>query len=208
MNVKLNDERVKLIAATTGAFALGAAAGILSGMSYFKKKFEAIADEEIESVKETYRAKQRQEEPCEEQADGGYAATAEEAMDNYRSILTETYGPSPFDEEDDVVPVDQFKMPMDERVKAKPYIIDEREAGECEGYPIASLTYYSDYILADENDEPVDDVEGYVGADALLQLKVGPSDVVYVRNDRLGCDFEIMADLRRYADIPHEDEDL
>ena len=108
MNVKLNDERVKLIAATTGAFALGAAAGILSGMSYFKKKFEAIADEEIESVKEAYRAKQRQEEPCEEQADGGYAATAEEAMDNYRSILTETYGPSPFDEEDDVVeePVD------------------------------------------------------------------------------------------------------
>jgi hypothetical protein len=87
----------------------------------------------------------------------------------------------------------------DEEVKLrtpdKPYIIthDEYFAAEKE-YDTQSLTYYEDDdTLVNENDKPVDDLD-LVGEDHLARFGHGSKDrkIVYVRNDKLGIDFEIV----------------
>ena len=47
----------------------------------------------------------------------------------------------------------------------KPYVISPEEFGDFDEYTKLSLTYYSDGVLADENDEIVDDIDETVGAD-------------------------------------------
>lgn len=93
----------------------------------------------------------------------------------------------------------------------KPYVISPEEFGEFEEYEKISLTYYADEVLADENDEEVDDVEEIVGKGSLNHFGEYEDDSVFVRNDRLKCDYEILLDQRNYSDVvktmPHRMEE-
>lgn len=94
--------------------------------------------------------------------------------------------------------------PLQEEPKARsveaPYVISPDEFGEIDGYATVSLTYYADGILADENGVIVDDVEEIVG-DALEHFGEYEDDSVFCRSDPKRCDYEILQDLRRYADV-------
>jgi hypothetical protein len=93
----------------------------------------------------------------------------------------------------------------------KPYVITPEEFGDLDDYETISLTYYADLILADDNDVIVDDIEDVVGFDSLNSFGEYEDDSVFVRNDRLKCDYEILLDQRKYSDVikrrPHEVED-
>lgn len=95
--------------------------------------------------------------------------------------------------------------------KDGPYVIPPEDFGEFEDYEKISLTYYSDGVLTDENDEIMDDVEDSVGEDSLNHFGEYEDDSVFVRNDRKKCDYEILLDLRKYEDVvktlPHRMED-
>lgn len=80
-----------------------------------------------------------------------------------------------------------------------PYVISPDEFGEID-YTQISLTYYADGILADENGEIVDNIEEIVG-DALEHFGEYEDDSVFCRSDPKRCDYEILKDLRRYADV-------
>lgn len=89
------------------------------------------------------------------------------------------------------------------RKNAKPYMISQEEYSSGE-YDVIGLTYYSDNILAtDDTMEPVEDVEGTVGFNSLAHLmKGGPDDdIIYVRNDRLKIDYEVLRDDRPFSSI-------
>lgn len=89
------------------------------------------------------------------------------------------------------------------RKNAKPYMISQEEYSSGE-YEVIGLTYYSDNILAtDDTMEPVEDVEGTVGFNSLAHLmKGGPDDdIIYVRNDRLKIDYEVLRDDRPFSPI-------
>jgi len=78
----------------------------------------------------------------------------------------------------------------------KPYILhhDEYYENETE-FEQATLTYYEgDDTLVDEKDVPVPDEDATVGEDALTAFGHGSKDknVVFVRNDKLEMDFEIV----------------
>lgn len=80
-----------------------------------------------------------------------------------------------------------------------PYIITPDEFGEKDGYDIISLTYYhNDGVLADDMDERIDDYEDIIGKDALDHFGDYEDDSVFVRNDRLKADYEILLDDREY----------
>ena len=81
-----------------------------------------------------------------------------------------------------------------------PYVITPEEFGELDGYTKVSLTYYADGILADENCVIIDNVEEIVG-DALDHIGEIETDSVFCRSDPKRCDYEILQDLRRYADV-------
>lgn len=155
-------------------FTVGAAVGSAATWKYFKTKYERIAQEEIESIKEVYSQKNQDD-------------TAEDVSE-YNDILdNEGYTKSNEKKEDEN---------MD-----KPYVISPEEFGEIEDYETYSLTYYADGVLTDEGDEPIEDIESMVGEDSLNHFGEYEDDSVFVRNDRTMTDYEILRDIRCYSDI-------
>lgn len=90
------------------------------------------------------------------------------------------------------------------RTKEEPYIIthDEYYAGDLE-YENSSLTYYEqDDTLTDDQDKPIRDIEKTIGEDHLVRFGHGSRDrnIVYIRNDRLGMDFEVVKSTGSYVE--------
>ena len=71
--------------------------------------------------------------------------------------------------------------------------------GQEEGYDTITLTAYSDGTIANYADDELEDPESTVGEDILN--KFGDEDVVYIRNDRLKADFEVVRDNRTYVEV-------
>lgn len=82
-----------------------------------------------------------------------------------------------------------------------PHIITPEEFGENEEYDTISLTLYSDGILADDADKPIDDVDEVIDKESLEHFGEYEDDSIFVRNDKLKCDYEVLIDERRYAQI-------
>ena len=85
-----------------------------------------------------------------------------------------------------------------------PYVISPDEFGEIEGYTQISLAYFDDGILSDENGVIIDEPEDIVG-DALNHFGEYEEDSVFVRSDPKRCDYEILRDLRSYAEFRREE---
>lgn len=182
-------------------FVLGAAVGSAVTWQYTKKFYEQRAQEEIDSVKETY-GKKVVPAQVEADTDEKEAATVVDGVDDKPDILhyaeilkNEKYTT------DDESPT----------AESKPYVISPDEFGEFEEYDRISLTYYADQVLADENDDKIKDVDEVIGVESLTHFGEFEDDSVFVRNDRLKCDYEILMDSRTYSEVlkqkPHQKED-
>lgn len=95
-----------------------------------------------------------------------------------------------------------YETEISKRTEDAPYIIhvDEFNAAE-QDYVQSSLAYYvADDVLADERDLPIEEVDSTVGEDN-LKFGYGSKDnnMVYVRNDRIQVDFEIVRSKGSYA---------
>ena len=95
----------------------------------------------------------------------------------------------------------------DEVAEMKPYVISPDEFDSREGYDIQSLTYYADGVLTDVNDIPVENVDDIVGEESLKHFGEFEEDSVYVRNERLGVEYEILLDSRTYEQKKHPSRD-
>lgn len=84
-----------------------------------------------------------------------------------------------------------------------PYVIGPADFGDFEDYDAISLTLLSDGILVDDRMTTIDDPENTVGTEYKKYFGVYPNDpdTVYIRNDELCCDFEIVKDLRTYEEV-------
>lgn len=162
-------------------FAAGAAVGSAVSWRILKPYYEQIAREEIESVKETF-ARRKAEFISNDKED---IQPTEEETKEYNDLADE-YRMSDSRKEDHMT---------------RPYVIPPEEFGDYPDYERVSLTYYADGVLTDENDDPIDDVEDVVGEDSLTTFGKFEDDSVFVRDDELKRDYEILADTRRYADI-------
>lgn len=194
-------------------FAAGALIGSLFTWSYTKKYYEKIADDEIESMKEWLK---RRVEEQDKKSEDRFAkpvetpnspsakpdlmeyATKVKGLGYYTDYSRKTEETEPEEETEEVDILDE------------PYVIKPEIFGE-EGYEEVSLTHYADGVLTDEQDNPIEDVDGMVGADYAEHFGEYEDDSVFVRNDRLCTDFEILADQRNFSDLaknaPHPMED-
>lgn len=195
-------------------FAAGILTGSLCTWYSTKKYYEKIANDEIESMKEWLarrveeqdkKAEEQSSEPAEKPTSPSmkpnlmeYAAMVKDL--GYTDYSRRTEEPEKEAKEDEEV--DE----MD-----RPYVIEPEEFGECD-YEEVSLTHYADGVLTDEQDNPVEDVDSMVGEDYAEHFGEYEDDSVFVRNDRMQTDFEILADQRNYSDLdknksyPTEDE--
>lgn len=165
-------------------FSAGAAIGSAVTWIFVKKKYEKIAQEEIESVKEVFARRNDAESEQTETVTEETPVFDEEDYEAYESISQE---------------YDYSTVPN--IGSEKPYVISPEEFGELEEYDRISLTCYADKILTDENDCLIEDVERIVGLESLTHFGEYEDDSVFVRNDRLKCDYEILLDQRSYAEV-------
>lgn len=184
------------------AFILGAAVGSGATWYFLKDKYEKLAQEEIDSVKEVFSKRasdiSEKDEPQNDIEDVPEEATVKE-LDSYKEFVSKV---EYTDYSTNKVAKEKTEEKADEPVyEEKPYVITPEEFGELDEYDRISLTYYSDQLLADENDELVEDVERVVGFESLAHFGEYEDDSVFVRNDRLKCDYEILADHRKYTDV-------
>lgn len=98
-----------------------------------------------------------------------------------------------------------YDVELEQRTDDKPYIIHEDEFNENEpDYEDMVLTYYAgDDVLANDQDEPVDDVEGLVGRRNLRKFGHGASDpnMLHVRNNLRGLNIEISRSSGKYGTL-------
>lgn len=110
--------------------------------------------------------------------------------------------------EDEDTEVTLLRTLMLTRDPNKPYLItfSEFEEGRTDKGNQNTITWYEeDGVLADERDQMINNVDKVVGLDNLSKfgMNVDDPNIVYVRNDNLGCDFEILRETGSYAVMVH-----
>lgn len=182
------------------AFALGAGLASAVLWRYFKQKYEKIAQKEIASVKETFSKRQKAEAKKQEEKTVADEYTSTLRKEGYITPSGEGWeyygggGWNRFSKHD-------ANEKKEEKTVDKPYVISPDEFGEFDEYERITLTYYADQLLADEDDELVEDVDKTVGFESFNHFGEYEEDCVFVRNDGLCCDYEILLDERNYMDI-------
>lgn len=204
------------------SFAGGALIGSAVTWQILKKKYEKLAQEEIDSVIEKFSSMYGENENRDE--DDSTDKTDDDEPDEEDTEYDDEYGHDPDDVYDGVETGDPDVVKYNELVglysgedrnilrrnaikNQRPYSITVDDFGELEGYESVTLYYYADEILAFEDGNPIGNIDDVVGLDAIDELmndKYG-ADTVFVRNDRLKTDYEIIPSAQYHNDINWDD---
>lgn len=166
-------------------FALGVVSGTFVGAQIAKKKYEEIANEEIEEIRAYYKEREKEVKEVEE-------SNAVEAPEE-KSIEVEERK-----QYDNIIKRGNY-MAVDEEeqnnVCDEAYPIDPSEFGNEGKNATETLTYFADGVLVNEVDEVVEDPDLVVGRHHIDIFNEFPdATCVYVRNDLDGTDYEILKD--------------
>lgn len=172
------------------AFIFGAAIGSVITWKLVKTKYEQRADEEISEMKEYYSEKmEKKEAPAEEATEAPASDSPKKAANvKYKQIIEENNYTN-----------DTAEGAND--MSDKPYVISPDEFGEEDGYACVSLNYYADGVLTDDQDMPIEDADTLVGTDFADHFGEYEDDSVFIRNENESTDYEILRDLRNFADM-------
>ena len=174
------------------AFFMGATVGSIVTWKFLKTKYELYYEEEDEELFE---------DDAEEDTDEAEPAPINEIDEKPDlSVYTAKLKEQGYLQDIEEGGTDDMK---------KPYVISPDEYGEMDDYDLYSYTYYADKVLADENNEPIEDVDQRIGLESLNHFGEYGDDSVYVRNDELKADYEILLDDEKYEILfprPMEDE--
>ena len=201
---------------TVIGFLVGLVIGSVLTYHGLKNKVEAEIDEEVNKVKEFYKdqlEKQQAEYFEKEEYLKSKAAVAEDKGSVVSKIINlknvEKFEEKQNDETEDEAGSEEtttgaFEILEDNIIaQDKPFVIEEDRVGEYISYDLISLIYFSDGVLTDDWEVPVENPDETVGKEYVEYFETG-EDVVYVRNDKLKCDFEITRDLRTYEEVKEE----
>lgn len=172
------------------AFGLGATAGSVVTWLVLKKKYLQELQEEVEAYRSVYSNRYAGPQQSDEEAadDDTEAVGVNDAEFNQ---LLKRYDKGAINKDD-------------EEYGVKPYVIPPEDFDTLTGYDIVSYTYYADGVLVDDDENVVEDIEGTIGRDALKTFGQYEDDSVFVRNEKLKIDYEILADIRKFSDVVKE----
>lgn len=186
---------MKNILSSLFIFAAGAGIGSVVTWKLLKTKYEQIAQEEIESVKEVFARlhdpENKESESVEENTDEEQPKPKTKAQMNFDDMVdiieeqgyaeVQKGGPGPMKND-------------------RPYVIEPEEFGEGD-YETVTLTYYTDGVLADDMMYVIEDVDDVVGEDFADHFGEYEDDSVHIRNDARQIDYEILQEARAYKDV-------
>lgn len=180
-----------------------------------RKQYERIAEEEIDQMRDHFRARlfAKDEKPNLDEL----AKVVKE--ENYSSNADEPAPPgepnAPAVPEEvrnvfeDQKPEDDWDWEAEKQLRdaqpERPFVIHIDEKGEND-YDETTLTYYAgDDVLCSSDDTVIDNPDGIVGVINLDKFGHGSNDrnIVYVRNNNLAIDIEVVRSDKTYAEEVH-----
>lgn len=163
----------------------GILAGTFVGAQIAKKKYEEIANEEIEEIRAYYKEREKEvkevEEPNAVEAPEEKSIEVEERKQYNNIIKRGNYVTNDGEEQTNT--------------QYAPYTIDPSEFGKDGEYDTMTCTYFADGVLVDDVDQEFEDWDLHVGRHHVDIFNEFPeATCVYVRNDLDGMDYEILKD--------------
>jgi hypothetical protein len=204
-NIGINSSAVAF-----GSVVVAFGAGVGAGYLIFKKRFEEIADAEIQSFKAEYAERMDYEIARKVAKDNEDAKALVEDLgymtssDDIREAAPETTVVNVFAESPAVPDWNQPAADAERNEKAiyilsrDEFLTNEREFDE------RQFSYYGgDDQLVDEQDQVVHDVVGHIGVESLFKFGYGSGDedIVYVQNETKGCIYEITRTDGKYSEV-------
>ena len=191
-------------------FAVGAAIGSAVTYAVLKPKYDRMIQEEVdtfkkdllESMNETQDTTEEETEDEDEERPSIDWDELEDLDEDEEEFDEEVLG-----EYAELIKKYTNEEGGAEEVAKKPYVISPFDFGEIDGYNQISLTYYADGILEDDANEIVTDVDELIGAGSLYTFGEYEDDSVFVRNEYLSTDFEILKDYRTYEEATGKSPD-
>ena len=210
--------------------------GVIGGsVTYFllKKKFDSRIDAEIQSVKELYSNKEKEQKKLEDAVNRNdikntateVANKTEKSVEHNSKVIKKAAQAQekklPIDyanyyssskQEDNSAKENsntQKATTASEKKSSKkntPVVISPDEFESEEDYATIYFTYYADGVLADEADNPVK-IENTVGKESLKHFGEYEDDLLHVRSDKLKIYYEVARDNRKYSDVSGNDTD-
>jgi len=210
--------KLSIVVGTTAivSLAAGSAAGYFIALKILEKKYEGRLQEEVESTKKFYAKLYKKDEfqtpesTMKEIAPG--AAEAAAALINYQGrsqafqvvdtrtefveeVLSNIFSDTTTEEISD--------KEKQNRTEEAPYILTKDEFMENDSeYTQSTVTYFAgDKVLIDSREDMIEEVDMTVGEGNLERFGHGSGDpnVLYVRNDRLELEFEILLSRGKYS---------
>ena len=186
-------------------FVAGAAIGSVVTWKLIEKKYKDLADEEIESVIETFKNRKPR-------------ITKDEVKETVEKVINKWKDPK--ETVEDIVTAERYSIENEEEIDEDdesnytidvdpgveviiPYVITPAQFGEYNEYGTKTLTYYADNVLTDEIDNPItsEEMETMIGPDALDHFGEYEDDSVYIRDEMNEMDYEILKSEKTFSEI-------
>lgn len=204
------------------AFAAGVGVGVIGAHFYFKNKMEEEIEAVIERLHTEHLNHRPLEPVEIRDEEGNILPPTDpefnEKYDNLRDAIKKTYGSDekrePISKKNLLYRKQENEQKTAYNLLSKQNVSDEDDPAfevlrgvihiisfiefneECDDYEKLSMCYYDvDETLCDDQEVIVVDVETLIGGEALYRFETsgnGANDVVYVRNDNLKTDYEII----------------
>ena len=191
-------------------FVAGAAIGSIATWKLIEKKYKDLADEEIESVKETFKNRRPR-------------ITKDEVKETVEKVINKWKEPK--ETVEDIVAAEGYSIENEEEIDEDdesnyivnvdndndndievitPYVITPEQFGEYNECGTKTLIYYSDNVLTDEIDNPItsEEMVTMIGPDALDHFGEYEDDSVYIRDEMNEMDYEILKSEKKFSEIP------
>ena len=173
--------------------------GFACGYYFTKNKFQTLADKEIESVKKVYEKHflNNNEKKEELIIDNKKPLVKQEGIYNKEYRRTEDVNKK------DILKGKNIIAPV-------PYVIEDYQYGEDDDYEQQSLTYYSDGVLVDDEEQIIKNVVDVIGLEGMNELKKldAENSMLYIRDERYKKEYDICYSENTYSEIHNIDENI
>lgn len=188
-------------------FTAGAGIGSVVTWKLLKTKYEQIAQEEIDSVKEVYSKRASvtaNPKPIErEGAEESHIPEKPDLMEYAAKLKEEGYMDYSTNGKDEQKEKEEEKEPYTSDMDGysydeEPYVITPEHFGEYDDYETQILTLYNDGYLVDDDDNEIVDIADVVGEDFKEHIGDFEDDAVHIRNEKYKTDFEVLVVERNF----------
>ena len=189
----------KYLLAVIGGIGIGAVGTYFAVNKMLKDKYEKERDEEVSELKDLYLSKCRKQDEIKKLTDEKEKMMGVINANGYSKVEVE----APVVEEE---PEDNEEIDTDGEAPVEypdePYVITPNQfVHEKRYYDKITLLYYEgDGTLVSETDDYVEDINSAIGEESLNHFGEWEQDAVYVRNDKLSIDYEVILQHSAYGD--------